>query len=121
MLRRTLGRLVGVEGDIHLSVCRDKEYIARRIAEVGRGERHWKPTMLSDEDITRLTTSSYNKESYFNKMKEKEQNAQDSVDVDPTPQHKKLSKFVVEDEEWDLKHGPTRYGDWEKNGRCIDF
>ncbi|MBK46514.1 MAG: DUF1674 domain-containing protein [Gammaproteobacteria bacterium] len=46
-------------------------------------------------------------------------------------QQKKRNKKIKSDKENDIKKvkeiggrkgpEPTRYGDWEKNGRCIDF
>ncbi|MBH44317.1 MAG: hypothetical protein CMD88_02530 [Gammaproteobacteria bacterium] len=37
--------------------------------------------------------------------------------------HKKNKKFKILKEIGGRTEGldPTRYGDWEKNGRCIDF
>tara|TARA_Y100000588_G_C13877307_1_gene762912 strand:+ start:77 stop:265 length:189 start_codon:yes stop_codon:yes gene_type:complete len=33
----------------------------------------------------------------------------------------KKASVPVKNEVKQLAHEPTRYGDWEKNGRCIDF
>ncbi|MEE2745443.1 MAG: DUF1674 domain-containing protein [Pseudomonadota bacterium] len=40
-----------------------------------------------------------------------------------SPQKKKVSKInMTENEKSEkTKLDPTRYGDWEKGGRCIDF
>eukprot|EP00759_Apiculatamorpha_spiralis_P040099 PhF_6_TR3873/c0_g1_i1/m.5486 len=103
MLRRTILRRIGVEGDITMSVCKDKEFIAQRLASIGKGEKSWKPSLLSDEEVLRLAISSSSPENLFNK--------QNGISK-PT--------FVV-DMEHEAKYSPTRYGDWEKNGRCIDF
>jgi hypothetical protein len=40
----------------------------------------------------------------------------DSVKIDSHP-----AKDLSRDESDSRKMNPTRYGDWEKNGRCIDF
>ena len=40
----------------------------------------------------------------------------DSVKIDSHP-----AKDLSRDESNSRKMDPTRYGDWERNGRCIDF
>jgi len=39
--------------------------------------------------------------------KEKKEKEQEETSTNKTDKHRRLD--------------PTRYGDWEKNGRCIDF
>ena len=74
---------------------------------LGKGDSHFKPQPLTDEQLRRFTTSIGNAESLFNKQ----------AGAIPTN---------VVDEETGLVVGgtaldPTRYGDWEVNGRCYDF
>jgi len=42
---------------------------------------------------------------------------------EPKPEEKKIKKPPAQPDEIGGPRGlePTRYGDWEKNGRCIDF
>ena len=94
---------VGVEGGVPLSVIHDSKYLAHRLRTLGQSEKTWKPSLLTDEEVQRLAISTHSPESYFNKKR--------GV-TDP--------EWVVR-EDIEAKHSPTRYGDWEKNGRCIDF
>jgi len=51
--------------------------------------------------------------------------AAESDEVTPAADHnrKDIAENIVPEKELGGRDGPdpTRYGDWEKNGRCIDF
>ncbi|RNF16383.1 uncharacterized protein Tco025E_05213 [Trypanosoma conorhini] len=107
MLRRGLALLIGVESDIFISVVRDKRYLEHRLALLGKEDPTLKPRPLSPEEVQRFTASVGSAESLFNKAS------------GATPSN-------VVDEATGAPVGstqlnPTRYGDWESNGRCHDF
>lgn len=107
MLRRTIRRMIGVETDVHFSVVKDKQYLEHRLALLGKMDPNIKPQPLTDEQLRRFTSSVGSAESLFNKQ----------AGAIPTQ---------VVDEETGMVIGsttpdPTRYGDWEVNGRCYDF
>ena len=53
----------------------------------------------------------------------KEKQQHDELDTPKTVPTDQLEKNINPKEYGGRKDGldPTRYGDWEKNGRCIDF
>ncbi|RNF02526.1 hypothetical protein TraAM80_06351 [Trypanosoma rangeli] len=107
MLRRGAALLIGVQSDIFMSVVKDKKYLEHRLALLGKEDPAQKPRPLSPEEIQRFTTSVGSAESLFNKAS------------DAMPSN-------VVDEATGVPFGstqlnPTRYGDWEGNGRCHDF
>jgi hypothetical protein len=57
------------------------------------------------------------------KLKDKQKNNEkQTIKEDETNQNEKLKKIESQNEFGGRKGPePTRYGDWEKNGRCIDF
>ena len=111
MFRRVLPRLVGTIDDVVFSsVIKDKNFLDKQIATIGKMEAAGKfePSKLSQEDLNRFTTSGQSAENYFNKR-------QGTV-----------PKGLVVDEKTGMVEGsarldPTRYGDWEVDGRCYDF
>ncbi|EAN95106.1 hypothetical protein C3747_171g434c [Trypanosoma cruzi] len=107
MLRRGLALWIGVESDIFMSVVNDKKYLEHRLALLGKEDPVLKPKPLSDEEIQRFTTSVGSAESLFNKAS----GAKPSDVVDETTGTPIGSTQL----------SPTRYGDWESNGRCHDF
>ena len=44
-----------------------------------------------------------------------------SVPLPPNPEDKREPAAPLEKVPTDSRPDPTRYGDWEINGRCIDF
>lgn len=106
MIRRSLWMLIGVESDIRFSVIKDKKYLEHRLALLGKEDANLKPQPLTDEQLRRFTSSVGSAESLFNK----EAGMIPTNTVDETGQ-------VIGSTQLD----PTRYGDWEVNGRCYDF
>lgn len=104
MLRRSGRFLVGVEGDIFMSAIKDKKYLEHRLATLGRQTQQFHP--LSDEELTRFTTSVGSPENLFNKK-------DGCVPGLVVGEDGKVEGCNLPD--------PTRYGDWEYNGRCYDF
>jgi hypothetical protein len=103
MLRRTARYLIGVESDVFMSRINDKAFIDQRIAKVGKSES---VTQLSHEDLQRFTASVSSAEQLFNHR--------DGLKPTGTvgPDGREVGSAALE---------PTRYGDWEKHGRCYDF
>jgi hypothetical protein len=106
-MRRSIARLIGVESDLRFSVIADKRYLEHRLALLGKEDAHLKPQPLTDEQLRRFTTSVGSAESLFNK----------EVGASPTNIVDEATGQVVGSTQLD----PTRYGDWEVNGRCYDF
>ncbi|CCW72090.1 unnamed protein product [Phytomonas sp. Hart1] len=105
MFRRGGFRLIGSEGGAFVSRIHDASYLEHRLAILGKPDPGLQP--MKEEDIKRFTTSMGSSEALFNKL----------AGTIPTN---------VVDEETGLVIGctqpdPTRYGDWEVNGRCYDF
>lgn len=99
--------LVGVEGGIFMSAVKDKRYLEHRLAILGKSTTPQKPPPLTEDELKRFTTSVGSGESLLNK----------NAGAMPTG---------IVDEETGVEIGsahpnPTRYGDWEVNGRCYDF
>lgn len=107
MLRRCVPLLIGVEGDAFVSAIKDKQYLAHRLAVLGKPDEHFKAQRMSEEDIKRFTTSLGSAESLFNKQ----------AGTIPTNVVDEETGRVIGSTQLD----PTRYGDWEVNGRCYDF
>ena len=109
MLRRSVRRLIGMEGDnLFASVVHDKKFLDSTVAAIGKKEAagDFKPAPLSQEELNRFTTSGASAENLFNKIDGK------------TP------GTIVGDDGIVIGSNmpdPTRYGDWEVNGRCYDF
>lgn len=106
-MRRTINRLIGVESDIFLSAVKDKTYLEHRLALLGKMDENVKQQPLTDEQLRRFTTSVGSAESLFNKQ----------AGNIPTQIVDEETGMVVGSNTPD----PTRYGDWEVNGRCYDF
>lgn len=104
MLRRTTRVLVGVEGSIFMSRIKDKQYLDHRLALLGKQTQQFHP--LSDEELKRFTTSVSSAENLFNKK----EGATPGTVVDADG---RIEGSTALD--------PTRYGDFESNGRCHDF
>lgn len=96
-----------MESDLRFSVITDKRYLEHRLALLGKEDAHLKPQPLSDEQLRRFTTSVGSAESLFNK----------EAGVSPTNVVDEATGQVIGSTQPD----PTRYGDWEVNGRCYDF
>lgn len=107
MFKRSLCVLIGVESDVFFSAIKDKKYLEHRLALLGKEDAHVKPQPLTDEQLRRFTSSVSNAESLFNKKA----GAQPSNIVDEDTGCPIGSTAL----------DPTRYGDWEVNGRCYDF
>mmetsp|Transcript_36908 Transcript_36908/g.43114 ORF Transcript_36908/g.43114 Transcript_36908/m.43114 type:complete len:108 (+) Transcript_36908:63-386(+) len=107
MLRRCVRCLIGVESDVHFSVVKDKKYLEHRLALLGKMDPNVKAQPLTDEQLRRFTTSIGSSESLFNK----------EAGAIPTQIVDEETGQVVGSTSLD----PTRYGDWEVNGRCYDF
>ena len=109
MFRTSLRRLIGVEGDVFMSVITDKAYLEKRLETIGKQAEagEFKPAPLTQEQLNRFTTSNASAENLFNK----EQGLKPECTVD------EKTGMVVGSAALD----PTRYGDWEINGRCYDF
>ncbi|KPA74355.1 putative mitochondrial hypothetical protein [Leptomonas pyrrhocoris] len=107
MLRRCVPLLIGMEGNVFVSAIKDKQYLAHRLALLGKPDEHFKPRQMSEEDIKRFTTSLGSAESLFNKQ----------AGAIPTNVVDEETGRVIGSAQPD----PTRYGDWEVNGRCYDF
>jgi len=109
MLRRTIARCIGSESEnLFASVINDKKFLDHTLAIVGKREAagEYKPAPLSREELDRFTTSAASAENLFNKR-----------------DGKKPGVIVGDDGrvEGSNMPDPTRYGDWEVNGRCYDF
>ncbi|CCW64545.1 unnamed protein product [Phytomonas sp. EM1] len=105
MIRRCGFLFIGSEGGAFISRIHDKCYLEHRLAILGKPDETLQS--MKEEDIKRFTTSMGSSEALFNKL----------AGTIPTN---------VVDEETGLVIGcaqpdPTRYGDWEVNGRCYDF
>ncbi|KAK7194490.1 hypothetical protein NESM_000365800 [Novymonas esmeraldas] len=107
MLRRCTPLLIGVEGDAFVSVIKDKQYLAHRLALVGKADPNFTPQRMSEDDVKRFTTSLGSAEALFNKQ----------AGAMPTNVVDEETGRVIGSTQLD----PTRYGDWEVNGRCYDF
>lgn len=106
MLRRCIPLLIGAEGEAFFSsAIKDKRYLEHRMALLGKKDERFQ--RLSDEDIKRFTTSVGSAESLFNKQ----------AGAIPTNVVDEETGQVIGSTQLD----PTRYGDWEVNGRCYDF
>jgi hypothetical protein len=108
MLRRLAPLLVGVESDVFMSRVNDKQYLDHRLATLGKAEAagEFKPAPLTHDELQRFTTSQASKENLFNKEA-------GSAPIGVVGEDGKIEGSV---------HGdPTRFGDWEVNGRCYDF
>lgn len=105
MIRRCIPLLIGVEDGLFMSAIKDKQYLEHRLALIGKDEKKF--TKMSAEDINRFTSSVGSAESLFNHQA----GAAPSNVVDEETGH------VIGSTQLD----PTRYGDWEVNGRCYDF
>lgn len=109
MFRRCSVFLIGTESSPFISVVKDKRYIEHRLATLGKASANnesFKP--MSDEDLKRFTTSVGNKENLFN---HRAGGVQPSLIVD------EATGRIIGSEALN----PTRYGDWEHNGRATDF
>ena len=108
MLRRSLMGFIGADGGVFMSRVKDKQYLEHRLATLGRLEAagDFKPSLLTQEEVQRFTTSSQSKENLINK----EQGAEPVMTVDDDGRVRGSAHA-----------DPTRYGDWEVNGRCYDF
>jgi hypothetical protein len=108
MLRRATRLLVGVESDVFLSRIKDKQYLDHTLARLGQAEAvgSFTAAPMTPDELQRFTTSAQSKENLLN---------QRSNAVPETT--------VAEDgkTEGSAHLDPTRYGDWEVNGRCYDF
>eukprot|EP00658_Telonema_sp_P-2_P004197 TRINITY_DN11577_c0_g1_i1.p1 TRINITY_DN11577_c0_g1~~TRINITY_DN11577_c0_g1_i1.p1 ORF type:complete len:108 (+),score=15.23 TRINITY_DN11577_c0_g1_i1:211-534(+) len=107
MIRASQLLLVGVEGNIFMSAVKDKRYLDHRLAVLGKETTIQKKPPLSEEELKRFTTSIGSGEALLNK----------NAGMSPTG---------VVDEKTGVEIGsaypnPTRFGDWEVNGRCYDF
>lgn len=108
MLRRTVRRLIGTEGDVFMSKVSDKQYLDHRLATLGKMEAagQFKPAPLSQDELQRFTTSVASNENLLNK----------ETGAEPTAVVGADGRV-----EGSAHLDPTRYGDWEVNGRCYDF
>ncbi|KNH08158.1 hypothetical protein XU18_1271 [Perkinsela sp. CCAP 1560/4] len=90
--------------EIEIRPTADSRFVSQFIA-ASRARQQQKPDTgaLTDEDVQRLSISTHSPESFFNKKK---------GITDPS--------WVVSEENEKL-YSPTRFGDWEKNSRCMDF
>lgn len=108
MLRRIVVLRIGVESDVFMSRIHDKKYLEHQLANLGKMEAAGKfsPPLMSQEEVLRFTTSTNSKENLANK------------EAGTTP-----TAFVGKDGrvEGSAHLDPTRYGDWESDGRCHDF
>ena len=109
MLRRSAALLIGNESsNVFISVVKDKRYLEHRLATLGKvsanNDGH-KP--MTDDDLKRFTTSIGNKENLFNFR----------AGSEPTGVVDEETGRIIGSEAPD----PTRYGDWEYNGRATDF
>ena len=90
-----------------MSRIKDKDFLDARLATLGKASAETKHKPLTDEELRRFTTSVGSAESLFNSK------------AGATPSN------VVDEETGCVIGGtspdPTRYGDWEVNGRCYDF
>ncbi|EPY31168.1 hypothetical protein STCU_03283 [Strigomonas culicis] len=107
MLRRCAPLLIGGDGDAFVSVIKDKRYLEHRLALLGKPDPTTKPPRMSEEDIKRFTSSMGSSEALFNKQ----------AGAVPTNVVDEETGRVIGSTQLD----PTRYGDWEVNGRCYDF
>ncbi|CAD2222132.1 hypothetical protein AGDE_04095 [Angomonas deanei] len=107
MMRRCVPLFIGAEGDAFVSVIKNKQYLEHRLALLGKKDPEFKPQRMSDEDIKRFTSSVGSAESLFNKQ----------AGAIPTNVVDEETGRVIGSTQLD----PTRYGDWEVNGRCYDF
>ena len=107
MIRRSIFRYIGADGAIFLSAVTDKRYLDHRLALLGKDHGEGvRPAPLTDEQLKRFTTSISNPEFLFNK----ESGLVPSGVVDDDGREKGSAAL-----------DPTRFGDWEVNGRCCDF
>lgn len=88
-----------------MSSIKDKRYLEHRLALLGKEERKY--TRLTDEEVKRFTSSMGSAEALFNKQ----------AGAIPTNVVDEETGRVIGSTQPD----PTRYGDWEVNGRCYDF
>ena len=102
-MRRTFCLRIGGEGEIPVKLHKNSEYLKQWMDTVKKKDSQQKTSILTDEDLQRLAISTHSPENYFNNKKKI---------LEPS--------WTVHDEQ-ETNYGPTRYGDWEKNGRCIDF
>ncbi|KAG5486174.1 hypothetical protein LSCM1_07293 [Leishmania martiniquensis] len=107
MLRRGAPLLIGAENEAFVSVIKDKQYLAHRLAILGKEDSSFKAQRMSDDDLKRFTTSLGSAEALFNKQ----------AGAIPTNIVDEETGRVIGSTQPD----PTRYGDWEVNGRCYDF
>ena len=104
MLSITSRALTRAVESIELKPVTDQKFVSQFLAEFRRQKpKAPESGALTDEDVQRLSISTHSPENYFNKK---------SGVRDP-------SWIVSEDHE--KVYSPTRFGDWEKNGRCMDF
>ena len=96
--------LVRAAESINLTAVTDQKFVSQFLAEYRRRPKP-APSVgtLTDEDVQRLSISTHSPENFFNKKK--------GV-AEPS--------WVVS-EAHEKQYSPTRFGDWEKNGRCMDF
>jgi hypothetical protein len=106
-MRRCAQLLVGVESDIFMSKIKDKHFLDARLAALGKADAEPKHRPLSDDELRRFTTSIGSPESLFNSK----------VGATPTNIVDEATGCVIGGTAPD----PTRFGDWEVNGRCYDF
>lgn len=104
LFRRSLPLLIGVGDDVFLSAIKDKRYLEHRLALIGKEEKY---TRLTDQEVKRFTSSVGSPEALFNK----------EAGAIPTNVVDEETGRVIGSTQLD----PTRYGDWEINGRCCDF
>ncbi|KEG12186.1 hypothetical protein DQ04_01921090 [Trypanosoma grayi] len=107
MLRRSLALRIGAEGGIFISVVKDKKYLEHRLALLGKADPTMQPKPLSDEAVQRFTSSVSSAESLFNK----------AAGAQPSNIVNEATGVPI----GSTQLNPTRYGDWESNGRCHDF
>jgi hypothetical protein len=108
MFRRVAPLLVGHEGSIFMSRVKDKQYLDHRLSTLGRAEAagEFTPAPMSQEELQRFTTSQASSENLLNK------------EVGATPD----GTVNADGKDAGSAHeDPTRFGDWEVNGRCYDF
>lgn len=106
-MRRSVCALIGAEGNAFVSAVKDKRYLQHRLALLGKEDPNVKAKRMTPEEVQRFMSSVGSAEALFNKQ----------AGAIPTN---------VVDEETGLVIGstqpdPTRFGDWEINGRCTDF
>lgn len=107
MYRRCLPLLIGAEGDAFVSVVKDKTYLSHRLALLGKQDPNVKPQRMTADEVQRFTTSLGSAEALFNQQ----------AGAIPTNIVDEETGLVIGSSQPD----PTRFGDWEVNGRCCDF